>query len=286
MTALDRPVILGGSGFVGRDLMDHFSCPGTSNSNREGFETVDATRLADLRPTLERLHPKVLINCVGLADVDRAEREPALAESLNHQVVENLAQLQRERPFRLVHISTDYVFDGFRGMYRESDPTGPVNEYGRSKLRGEEVALRVPTSLVVRISSPYGRGFGARKPQFFRYVTDSLREGKEVRALTDQRVTATFLPDLARAIERLVDRGAVGIVHVGSREPMTRFDFARKVATVVRADANLIRPGRLADMTQWAAKRPSDTTLDVRLSERLGVTYTPTEDALRELLST
>ncbi|MGA8710760.1 MAG: SDR family oxidoreductase [Thermoplasmata archaeon] len=282
---MQRAVVLGGSGFLGRELRDYFGCPGTSLTGREGLLTVDATRVEDLRAKLLPLAPEVLINCAGLADVDRAEREPGVADSLNRLIVANLVEVQPKVGFRLVHISTDYVFDGTRGGYRETDAVQPVNEYGRSKLLGEEVALRSPESLVVRISSPYGRGFGARKPQFFRYVVDSLRSGKSVKAITDQRVTATFLPDLARAIDTLTGQSVIGLIHVGSSEPLTRFEFAQKIAHVVGADPGLVAPSRVSDMTQWTARRPADTSLNVERSERLGVTYTSVDTALRILLS-
>jgi dTDP-4-dehydrorhamnose reductase len=282
---MKRALVLGGSGFVGRELADFFQCPATSLTAREGLVAVDATRIDDLRHKIVPLAPDILVNCVGLADVDRAEREPSVADSLNRLVVENLAHLQPDLGFRLVHISTDYVFDGSKGGYRETDEVHPINEYGRSKLRGEAAALRSPGSLIIRISSPYGRGFGARKPQFFRYAMDSLRAGRAVKALTDQRVTATFLPDLARAIEVLIARSLTGVVHVGSEEPLTRFEFAQKVAQVVGADPSLVTPGIRSEMKQWTAPRPNDTTLNVDQSRSNGVIYTPVESALRELLS-
>lgn len=285
MSAVARTLVLGGSGFVGRELTDRFGWPGTSSTPRDGFETVDATRLDSLQSVLGRERPEVVVNCVGLADVDRAEREPAFADSLNHLVVENIVRVQRSVPFRLVHISTDYVFDGAGGQYRESDPVHPINEYGRSKLAGERAALRSDSALVLRISSPFGKGFGARKPQFFRYVADTLGAGKAVKALTDQRVTATYLPDLARAIPTLLERDVRGVVHVGSEEPLTRFEFALRVARQVGADTKLVTPGLRAEMTQWVAPRPLDTTLDVELSRANGVRYTSVPDALREALA-
>jgi dTDP-4-dehydrorhamnose reductase len=282
---MDRTVVLGGSGFVGGEIVRYFGCPATSYGHREGFERVDATRPEELRAFLLRLKPELLINCVGLADVDRAEREPHLADLLNHRVVENLVRLQAEVPFRLVHISTDGVFDGSRGMYREEDSVGPINEYGRSKLRGEQALAGTQAALILRISSPFGRSFEARKTQFFRYVVETLRAGKPVRAVTDQRVTATFLSDLAVAIETLTRRFVEGVVHIGSEEPLTRFEFAQKIAKVVDADSRLVTKAYRSDMTQWIAPRPADTSLAVAKSRQLGVTYTPVERALRTLLA-
>jgi dTDP-4-dehydrorhamnose reductase len=281
---MERTVILGGSGFVGRELADFFGCPSASLSGRGNSTALDATRTDDLRSKLADLRPEILINCVGLADVDRAEREPGLANSLNREVVDNLVRIQPELNFRLIHISTDYVFDGDLGNYSERDPVHPINEYGRSKRRGEVAALLHSGNLVLRISSPYGRGFGARKPQFFRYVTESLRSGRPVKAITDQRVTATYLPDLARAIETLVRGRASGVVHVGSEEPLSRFEFAKAVALVVKAEVGLVTAAVRSEMTQWSAPRPRDTTLNVGLSRQLGIKYTPVDSALRTLL--
>lgn len=279
------PFVIGGSGFVGTELREYFGCPGTSTTGGHGLIQLDATRHDLLRQVLKDNNPDVVINCVGLADVDRAEREPELAYLLNHQTVENLANLQSEFDFRLVHISTDYVFDGTQGRYRESDPPAPVNVYGKSKLLGEEAAARLTNSLVLRISSPFGRGFGARKVQFFRFVTESLRAGKQVRALTDQTVTATFLPDLAYAVDTLVSASAHGIVHIGSKDPLSRYEFARKVAEAIHVDPDLVLPSSVSAMSQWVASRPQNTSLSVELSEGLGVKYTPVEVAIRSLLS-
>jgi len=280
---MDRIVVLGGSGFVGQEVVAELGGPATALRARESYIGLDARDFNDLRVKLGLWTPEVVVNCVGLADVDRAEIEPGEADSLNRGVVENLVRLQTDMAFRLVHISTDYVFDGVQGGYTEQDAPRPINEYGRSKLRGEEAALRSQDSLVIRISSPYGAGFGARKPQFFRYVMESLRSGKSVRALTDQRVTATYLPDLARAIVTLIERSARGLVHVGSEEPLTRFEFAQKIAGVVNANPGLVHSGLRSDMTQWKAPRPGDTSLDVSRSKTLGVSYTPVEVALTRL---
>lgn len=278
-------LVLGGSGFVGLELVRTLGWPGTSSAPRDGFSPVDATHREEVERLVDRLRPEVVVNCVGLADVDRSEREPELAARLNHDVVENLVAAQQRTRFRLVQISTDYVFDGVKGHYVETDMVHPINEYGRTKLAGEQSASRCPAALIVRISSPFGRGFGARKPQFFRYVADTLRAGRPVRALTDQTVTATYLPDLAAAITTLLDREVEGIVHVSSEEALTRFEFARRVARLTGSDEGLVSPGVRADMAQWTAPRPSDTSLDVSRSRSLGVSYTPVNRALRAALT-
>lgn len=276
-------VVLGGSGLVGSSIARRLGALATSHTPREGFEPVDATRPDELRAFLTARAPSTVVNCVGLADVDRAEREPAAADALNRGVVEHLARLQDDLGYRLVHISSDYVFDGRTGAYREEDPASPINEYGRSKHRGETVLTGRDRCLVLRISSPYGRTPVGRKPQFFQYAAESLAAGRPVRALTDQRVTATYLPDLARAVEHLVERDGSGLLHIGSAEPMTRYEFARAIAETVHADPALVEPATRSEMTQWVAPRPADTSLEVSRSVAAGVVYTRVRDACRSL---
>jgi dTDP-4-dehydrorhamnose reductase len=281
---MDQTLVLGGTGFVGRELVDTLHARGASLSGKDGSLQCDASDPTSLAALLDRERPRIVVNCVGLADVDKAENDEALAVLLNETVVRNLATQYGRRPFRLVHISTDYVFDGSKGNYREEDPTNPVNVYGRTKLKGEETAQRILGALILRISSPYGMGFGARKVQFFRYVVDSLRAGKRARALTDQRITPTYLPDLAQAVERLTGAGASGIFHIGASHPWTRYAFALEVARVAGQDPALVDAARSSEMTNWVAKRPLDTSLNVDKSIRAGVRYTPVPEALSRLL--
>lgn len=285
MTRSGPTVVLGASGFVGSALRSSLGGVGLALHPRPDVTALDLTSPAEVLSALSALRPSRVVNCVGLADVDAAERDPATAGRLNGATVENLAEVRRRLGFRLVHISTDYVFDGTRGLYREEDPPAPLNEYGRSKLRGERALAGEDNCLVVRISSPFGPGFGARKPQFFRFVQEALRAGRPVRALTDQRVTATYLPDLAAAVAAAERSELTGLLHVGSREPRTRFEFAREVAAAIGASAELVTPSLRGEMTQWTAPRPADTSLDVERSVRLGVRYTSVAEALRELLT-
>lgn len=269
---------------MGRELVQALGCQSASLSGMEGSFQCDATDAMSLAALFDHTKPEVVVNCVGLADVDKAEKDVELAERLNAGVVRNLATEQARRRFRLVHISTDYVFDGRRGNYLEGDPTNPVNAYGRTKLEGERVATTVPDALILRISSPFGIGFGARKVQFFRYVVDSLRAGRTVRALTDQRITPTYLPDLAAAVDRLTTQSESGIFHVGGTQPVTRLEFATEIARAAGLDERLIEPTTSGAMTTWVARRPLDTSLNVDRSRQAGVRYTPIPAALRALL--
>lgn len=280
----DGFLVLGGSGFVGRELMSYFDCPGTSTTGDGGFIRCDATDVANLKTVIEKQRPGTVINCVGLADVDRAESEPELATQLNEITVKNIVSLTRSFRFRLVHISTDYVFDGSAGNYTEEDSACPINVYGRTKLAGERAALSDSGALIARISTPFGDGRGSGKKQFFRFVLDTLSEGKEVRAVGDQFVTSTYLPDLANALERLCRQDCSGIYHITCQNRMSRYEFARSIAETAGLDNTLVTEASMNDM-RWKAARPRDTSLSVQKSLSRGVKFRATVDALRELIS-
>ena len=277
-------LVLGGGGFVGRELVNHFGCPGTNTTGNEGFIRCDATVAEELKSTIRRLRPRIVINCVGLADVDRAETEPDLAYALNEIVVKNIVSLAHEFRFGLVQISTDYVFDGSRSNYTENDATNPINTYGLTKLAGEIAAASESGTLIVRISTPFGKDRGRGKRQFFRFVIDMLREGREVKAVEDQFVTSTYLPDLAKAIDTLCERNCSGIYHVTGQDRMSRYEFARLVARAAGLDDGHITEASIKDM-HWRANRPPDTSLSVSKSLSQGVTYTNTRNAIEEILT-
>ncbi len=278
-------LVLGGSGFVGSELVGHFSCPGTSFSGREGFIRCDTTDTKDIRKVLDGLRPGFVINSVGLADVDMAETNPGLAALLNEETVKNIMALKKTFKFKFLHISTDYVFDGTKGNYSENDRTNPVNVYGITKLAGEQRALEDSDSIIARISTPFGRGQGSTKKQFFRFVYERLKEGKEVNAVNDQFVTSTYLPDLANAADRLFERDASGIFHIGGPDRLSRYEFAREVAETAGFDGDLVKPISSEEMKQWKARRPRDTSLSLEKSLAFGLKYTRTADALKELIS-
>jgi dTDP-4-dehydrorhamnose reductase len=278
-------LVFGGSGFVGSELVSHFHCPGTSFSGREGFVRCDAADRKGVERILDNLRPRFVINSVGLADVDMAETNPGLAARLNEETVKNIVALKKDFRFKFLHISTDYVFDGVKGNYVETDRTNPINVYGITKLAGEQSALEDSDSIIIRISTPFGTGQGSTKKQFFRFVYERLKEGREVNAVSDQFVTSTYLPDLANAAESLFEKDASGIFHVGGPDRLSRYEFACQVAQTACFDSDLVKPVLSGDMRQWKARRPRDTSLSAEKSIAFGIKYTRTADALKELIS-
>jgi len=254
-----RPLITGSAGLLGRAVAGHFERrhPGTCSATREFLDLEDFWRL---RAEMERLEPTVVVNCAAYSDVDGCERDPDRAYRENRDAAVNLARACRAIGAMLVHVSTDYVFDGRSDdPYREEDPCGPLQVYGESKLEGETEAMREhPDTLVVRTSFLFGPG----RRTFIDRLAERARRGEASRAALDWVNAPTYTPDLAAAIESLVQRGCRGVVHFTNTGGCSKFEFAREALRLAGLDGGLLEPVRRADLRLPAA-RPERTVLDL-----------------------
>ncbi|MDB5104558.1 MAG: dTDP-4-dehydrorhamnose reductase [Fibrobacteres bacterium] len=216
-----------------------------------GYQSVDISRREDLDATIKAVAPDWIFNAAAITDVDLCERDPALAGLINRDTVGWMA----DHRIPMVHVSTDYVFDGEAGPYLEDAPTRPLSVYGSTKLESERLVLsRSGRSLIVRTMTLWGRGKGA-KTSFVDFVRDSLKAGKTIRIVTDQWGNATLAEDLALGIWNLVEGGHAGVFHVAGSEWNSRFEWAQAIADHYGLDRGLIQSCLTADLKQ-AARRP------------------------------
>lgn len=240
----------------------------------EGVEWVRADLEAGVPEVVRRAD--VVIHAAAYTDVDGCEVDRARAYRANFLATLAVARAAR----RVVYISTDYVFDGERGMYREEDVPNPVNYYGLSKLLGEGPVL-ARGGVVVRVSglfgvSPHGkRNFGVE-------ALLRLRRGEEVRAFVDQRLSPTYVPFLAERLADLLERDVEGVLHIAG-EPATRFEFAVALAEALGVDRGLVKPARLSE-ARLVARRPRDSSLDTSRAASMGLSLPPLREALRHFV--
>ena len=254
----NRPLITGGSGQLGSALGAVLSAsfPATVCSTRLEIDVTDYDRVVT---ELDRLEPTVVVNCAGCTDVDGCESDPPTAFQVNRDGAANLARATRLVGARLIHISTDFVFDGRQTRaYREGDPPAPLSVYGRSKREGEKaVQDAYPDALVVRSSWVFGGLSGG----FVNAILARARRGETLRVVDDQIGGPTGRFDLARAIERLLQIPATGILHFANAGRCSRHAFARAIVDAaglhgieVQAMPTEPQPGR--------AVRPACAVLD------------------------
>jgi dTDP-4-dehydrorhamnose reductase len=261
MGGREIPVVTGANGMLGRELAEVCGAahPATVAATRD---EIDITDYWAMRWDLERLEATVVINCAAFTDVDRCETEPRRAERINGEGPGNLARACSEIGARLIHISTDFVFDGALDRpYRESDPTNPVSVYGQSKLVGEKAVLQAsPEAMIVRCSWLYGRHGG----NFIAAILAAARRGERLRIVDDQQGTPTYAGDLARAILRLLDIPHRGLLHFANAGVCSRMEFAAEALRLAGFGGVAVERIRTAD-TGRAAPRPPYSALDTSL---------------------
>ena len=276
-----RPVLLlGGTGLLGRALLAMLA--------RHGHAVTAPSRAAwDLRdPALpariQALGPGLVINAAAFTDVAAAElpRHRAEVHRLNVEVPAEAAAAAAELDVPLVHVSTDYVFDGRASApYREEDPPAPLQVYGASKLEGERrVAAAHPRALVVRTSTLFGDRPGGR-PTYVEAIVAQARRGGPVRVVELPVSSPTYAPDLAEAVVGLVRAGASGIVHVVNDGACSRLELAR--ASVAAAGLEPTVPVEPRPAPEEDVRRPAFSVLaTARLSTLLGRPLRPWSEAL------
>ncbi len=245
-------MVLGAEGQLGFALIQLM--PDAAGYSRREVSVTDA---ASVQGIVDRLKPEVVFNCAAYNAVDRAESEPDLAFEVNAEGPHNAAMACRRTGARLVHFSTNFVFDGELGRpYLESDEPAPLGAYARSKLEGERRVLEaLPDSLVIRTAAVFGhRPPGIRGASFPDRILELARRGEPLNVVADQKVNPTYAADLAAAAIDLAGARLAGVVHVVAAGCCAWDEFASAVLAGldVRVEVRGIDSSTLAS----AARRP------------------------------
>ena len=266
-----RVLITGANGLLGQELVavtsrhPDFDVLATARDEEAysagsscGYAQLDITCQQDVRDIMVNFTPDVVINCAAMTHVDRCEENKQACWDVNVEAVELLARCCKQYGAKLVHVSTDFVFDGLNGPYREGDRPCPVNFYGKSKLAAEN-AIRKAGLLnwaIARTVLVYGTGNKLNRSNIVLWIIDQLSKGHTIRIVDDQWRTPTYAPDLAEGIQKLVRYDKKGVYHLSGREFISVYDFALKIASVFDLDASLIQRANSRSFSQAAPRPP------------------------------
>lgn len=278
VTMRKRMLIIGASGFLGRKLHAYFSqlqnyvVYGTYFSANEKLigcsflDIRDATAVADL---FNSLLPNIVLLPGGMTNVDQCELNKELTHAINVVGTKNVVDACKKQGCKLVFYSTDYVFSGKQGNYREDDLPDPVGYYGVTKVEGEEFVKQLSNALICRVALLYGNSFVKKMP-FVTWAIRELQAGKSIKAFTDQAGSPTLIDDIAAATAVLLDKKCFGTFHVAGPDCLTRYEMALQIAAVFGFDKKLIIPCTSKDIVQ-AAKRPANGSLCTEKLKKEGV---------------
>jgi dTDP-4-dehydrorhamnose reductase len=271
-----RAVVFGASGQLAVELVRELGARGYAVTGLTRAE-VDICDGPAVESALARLDPQVVFNAAAYNQVDVAEQEPQAAYMVNGLAVRNLALACRQVDARLVHFSTDYVFDGMaRHPYAEDDPTHPLGAYAVSKLAGELYARAYldDRALVVRTSGVFGPGgLTTARGNFVELMLRLAASGKPIRVVEDHWASPTFAPLLASRTIDLLDRDQSGIFHIGGGAPISWFQFARLIFDAAKLNPMLLATNEREYRT--AARRPKYSALSNAKMERVGLEPMP-----------
>lgn len=264
---MKRLLVTGASGLLGINLAlresAHREVTGITNShNLSGVpfpvEALDLTLPGMVKRVLAEKKLDVVVNCAALANIDDCEKEPAKAALINSTMPGWLAQECHTRGIRLVHLSTDAVFDGLRGGYRETDKPHPLSVYAQTKLDGEKAVLDAcPEAVIARVNF-YGWSLSGKR-SLAEFFYNNLSAGKQVNGFTDVLFCPLFVDHLVDVLMRLADSDHSGLFHVVSPVALSKFDFGCKIARALKLDDRLIKPVSVEDGGLLARRSPNLT---------------------------
>ncbi len=254
--------VTGAGGMLAADLIPLLRQKGeVSEGDLPDFDIADSVGVAE---RLRKLDPDVIINCAAYTAVDRAEEERDLAFQVNAGGAENLALAAAEIKAKLVHVSTDFIFDGTKGVpYGEDDAPNPLSVYGQSKLEGERLVRQtLDDHLIVRTSWLYGK----KGHNFVETIRRLASERESLGIVFDQVGTPTYTVDLAEAIVRLIEQKATGVYHFANEGVCSWYDFAYEIIGTIMARGDNLKLKTLKPiLTQeypTPAVRPNYSVLD------------------------
>ena len=257
----EKLFVLGIGGLTGSKLVeagrDNFEMFGSYNFRDPKLSFVKSVNLdinnaSKIRHVLEEVKPDIVINTTGINNVDYCEKHPEEAWKINVLAVEEICKITKKIGIKLVQLSSDSVFDGNKQLpYDEADIPNPINYYGKTKLKSENIVLENPDNAVVRASVLYGyllrklaelESSSKKSINFGQWLINKLITNEKVRIITDEYSSPIIADDFARSLLHIVKHNGSGIFHSAPKLQITRYDFSVKIAKSLDLPSELIEP--------------------------------------------
>jgi dTDP-4-dehydrorhamnose reductase len=285
---MGRILITGSNGQLGSEIRKLSSSFPQLVLSYTDVDELDISNYQSLETFIKANSIEMLINCGAYTNVDKAESDVVTAYKVNAEAPKFMAELSKKYQFPIIHVSTDYVFDGkSESPYRETDPVGPVTQYGKSKLAGEQYLIDSYKTVIIRTSWLYST-FGHN---FVKTIIRLSNEKSELKVVNDQFGSPTYAEDLAKTILALAhlyytseSSFIAGIYHYSNEGECSWYEFAKEILSMNRSDCKII-PVTSAEFPS-AAKRPSYSLMDkTKIKTTFGIEIPHWKESLRRMLN-
>ena len=260
-------ILIVGNGFLGKNLHN------IAIKNKISIEIsdykkngIDVTNISSIDKFFEIHCPEIVVNCSAISQVDECEKNPKHALNVNAYGAENVAKVCKKYNTKLIHISTDSVFNGKKGMYTESDKLEPKNEYARTKKIGEELVRKTLDNHIIIRTNFYGKNENGNN--LFDWILNSLENNEKITGFSDIIFNPLEINNLCSMIIELISSKFLGTIHLTSDEIFSKFEFCKKIAFYLEYPEELVKEG-ISTNTNLIAKRPLNTTLSNKLSKTI-----------------
>jgi len=244
---------------------------------------IDYNDKMRIKDVLEKNKIDILINCSGLTDVEKCEKDPILAEFIHCNLPKVFSKSCSFLGIKQVHISTDHLFDGLKNYVRENDLTKPLNIYGKTKLKGEKIVAKLaPNTLIIRTNF-FGNGPNYRR-SFSDFILDNILVNKSVNLFDDFFFTPIYIEELIEIVENLLFKDLCGVFNVVGDERLTKYEFGLRIANEIGVDHKLIKKSLLSERTDLV-KRPFDLSLsNKKLKESISISIKSLNNQIKEMM--
>lgn len=262
---MSEKILIVGLGFLGSTIFKQ-----ATKFSLKPFGThiidLDISNITSIEKKIDDVKPDYIINCAALTNLDQIELNSISAYAVNAYGAKNLASVSYKKKIKFIHISTDSVFDGKCGLYKEEDMPNPINEYAKSKKMGEDFIREISKEQIIVRTNFYG--YNQNQKFLFNWIVKNLQQKTSITGFHDVIFNPVEINNLSLMILELVHTEFFGTIHLSSDVPMSKFEFAITIAKKLNFDTNLIEKGSIKE-ANFIAKRPLNTSLSNLLAKKI-----------------
>ena len=262
---MSEKILIIGLGFLGNAIFRQ-----AARFNMESFGThrldFDICNIESIKKKIDEIKPDYIINCSALTNLDQIESNPATAYAVNAYGAKNLAIVSLKKKIKFIHISTDSVFDGKKGSYKEEDLPNPINEYSKSKKMGEDLIKEISEKHVIVRTNFYGNNQDGKF--LFNWIVKNLQQKIPITGFHDVIFNPLEIENLSSMIIELFHSDFLGTIHLSSNYSMSKFEFATTIAKKLNYDTSLVKKGSIKK-ANFIAHRPLNTSLSNSLAKKI-----------------